>query len=58
MNIPDQPIAMSHQIHTYTELRQQIHHDLQMQHPEWIEPNGYSPKCDFLRRASWNCSRP
>ena len=27
MNIPDQPIAMSHQIHTYTELLQQIHHD-------------------------------
>ena len=41
------PISVSHQIHTYTELRQQIHHDLQMQHPEWIEPNGYSPKCDF-----------
>ena len=27
MNIPDQPIAMSHQIHTYTELQQQIHYD-------------------------------
>jgi len=27
MNIPDQPIAMSPQIHTYTELRQQIHDD-------------------------------
>ena len=25
MNIPDQPIAASHQIHSYTELEQQIH---------------------------------
>ena len=37
---------MSHQIHTYTELRKQIHHDLRMQHPEWVQPNGASPKCD------------
>jgi hypothetical protein len=46
MNIPDQPIAMSHQIHTYTELRQQVHDDLRIQHPEWIQPNGESPICD------------
>ncbi len=46
MNIPDQPIAMSPQIHTYTELRQQIHDDLRIQHPEWIQPNGGSPICD------------
>ena len=46
MNIPDQPIAMSHQIHTYTELQQQIHDDLRIQHPEWVEPNGESPMCD------------
>ena len=46
MNIPDQPIAASRQIHTYTELRQQIHHDLRIQHPEWVEPNGESPLCD------------
>jgi hypothetical protein len=37
---------MSYQIHTYTELRQQIHDDLRMQHPEWIESNGESPMCD------------
>jgi hypothetical protein len=37
---------MSHQIHTYSELRQQIHDDLRMQHPEWIQSNGESPKCD------------
>jgi hypothetical protein len=40
------PIAMSPQIHTYTELRQQIHDDLRIQHPEWIQPNGESPICD------------
>jgi hypothetical protein len=37
---------MYHQIHTYTELQQQIHDDLRIQHPEWIEPNGESPMCD------------
>jgi hypothetical protein len=36
-------MAVPHQIHTYTELRQQIHNDLRIQHPEWIEPNGESP---------------
>jgi hypothetical protein len=37
---------MSHQIHTYTELRQKIHDDLRLQHPEWVQPNGESPICD------------
>ena len=37
---------MSHQIHTYTELQQQIHDDLRIQHPEWIESSGESPTCD------------
>ena len=46
MNIPDQPIATSHQIHTYTELKQQIHEDLRIQHPEWVEPTGACPECD------------
>jgi hypothetical protein len=40
------PMAVSHEIHTYTELRQQIHDDLRIQHPEWVEPNGESPTCD------------
>jgi hypothetical protein len=40
------PIAASHRIHTYTELRQQIHQDLRIQHPEWVQPNGESPMCD------------
>jgi hypothetical protein len=34
------------QIHTYGELRQQIHDDLRLQHPEWVEPDGKSPICD------------
>ncbi len=38
--------AVPHQIHTYGELRQQIHHDLRIQHPEWVQPNGESPICD------------
>ena len=29
------------------QLRQQIHDDLRIQHPEWIEPNGECPECDF-----------
>jgi len=29
------------------ELRQQIHDDLRIQHPEWIEPNGDCPECDL-----------
>ena len=27
------------------ELRQQIHDDLPIQHPEWVEPNGESLMC-------------
>ena len=37
---------MSHQIRTYTELRQKIHDDLRLQHPEWVQPGGESPICD------------
>ena len=40
-------MAVLHKIHTYTELRQQIHNDLRIQHPEWVEPNGESSMCDF-----------
>jgi hypothetical protein len=39
-------MAVPHQIHTYSELRHQIHDDLRIQHPEWVEPNGESPTCD------------
>jgi hypothetical protein len=39
------PIAMSHQTHNYTDLRQQIHNDLRIKYPEWVEPNGESLMC-------------
>jgi len=38
---------MSHQVHTYTELLRQIHDDLRLQHPDWVQSNGESPICDF-----------
>jgi hypothetical protein len=41
-----EPTPLHHQIHTYAELRQQIHDDLRVQHPEWIEPDGKSTMCD------------
>jgi len=34
-------------LNSIAELRQQIHDDLRIQHPEWIEPNGECPECDF-----------
>ncbi len=40
------PVAVSHQIRTYPELQQQIHHDLRIQHPDWIGPDGECPMCD------------
>jgi hypothetical protein len=41
-----EPIVVPHQIHTYTELQQQIHDDLRIQHPEWIKSNAECPMCD------------
>ena len=46
MNTPNRSIAVSSQIHRYTELLQRIHNDLRIQHPEWVAPNGESPICD------------
>ena len=40
------PGAVFQQIHTYTELRRQIHDDLRLQHPNWVQSNGKSPICD------------
>ena len=37
---------MRNEIHSYTELQQQIHDDLRVQHPEWVEANGDCPACD------------
>jgi hypothetical protein len=33
-------------INSYTQLQQQIHHALRVQHPNWVEPNGNCPTCD------------
>jgi hypothetical protein len=41
------PRVTFQRIHTYTELRQQIHNDLRIQHPDWIQPGGESPMCDY-----------
>jgi hypothetical protein len=38
--------GVPHQAHSFGELRQQIHEDLRIQHPEWVQPNGECPKCD------------
>ena len=39
-------MVMVRQVHTYADLRKQMHDELRMQHPEWIQPNGESPMCD------------
>jgi hypothetical protein len=46
MNLLPEPIAISHEIRTYTELQRQIHDDLRIQHPEWVGPNGECRTCD------------
>jgi hypothetical protein len=51
-SVATQPLsaAAAGQIHTYAELQRQIHHDLRLQHPEWVRPNGDSPMCDLYER--------
>lgn len=39
-----------HQIRTYADLQEQLHRDLMMQHPEWIDANGDCPTCDSYDR--------
>src|SRR4029077_2651806 len=55
------PKSVGHPTHTVAELQRQIHDDLRRQHPEWIEPDGESPMCDFyearLRRLLETCAR-
>ena len=38
---------MANQADTYADLVRQIRNDLRFQHPEWIQPNGQSPMCDY-----------
>ena len=52
---------MALQIHTYAALLKQIHCDLRIQHPEWIQQNGKSPMCDSYEarlRDLLDASRP
>lgn len=40
----------SHQIHSYADLQKQLHNDLLVQHPEWIDSDGNCPTCDEYDR--------
>jgi hypothetical protein len=44
--IANECLKMPNEIRSYSELLQQIHDDLRIQHPEWVEPNGDCPICD------------
>jgi hypothetical protein len=44
--IANERLKMPNEIHSYSELQHQIHDDLRVQHPEWVEPNGDCPICD------------
>jgi hypothetical protein len=39
-------ISIADKLDSYTDLLQQIRHDLRLQHPDWIQPNGQCPMCD------------
>jgi hypothetical protein len=55
----NKPMAMSQQVRPYTELRKQIHDDLQIHHPEWVQLNGESPMCDsYEARLVENAKEP
>ncbi len=41
-------------INSIGDLRQQIHNDLRIQHPEWVLPNGESPMCDVYEARLTN----
>ena len=56
MNIPDQSIAMSPQIHTYTSFGNRFTTTCGFNIPNGSSQMA-SPPCVILtRRASWNCS--
>jgi hypothetical protein len=40
-------MMMSEKIRSYQELQELIRRSLRAQHPEWVEPNGESPICNF-----------
>jgi hypothetical protein len=37
----------SDEVRSYMRLQQQIHDALRVQHPDWVEPNGDCPTCEF-----------
>jgi len=39
-------VVASEETRSYTQLQQQIHDALRVQHPEWVEPNGDCPTCE------------
>jgi hypothetical protein len=41
-------------INSIGDLRQQIHNELRIQHPEWVLPNGESPICDAYEARLMN----
>src|SRR4029077_1358128 len=45
------------EVQEYVHLQRQIHDALRKEHPEWVESNGESPMCDFLRSASHGTAR-
>jgi hypothetical protein len=46
LNLLPKPITIFPRIDTYSELQHQIHDDLRVQHPEWVQSNGQAPMCD------------
>jgi hypothetical protein len=42
--------SQSRQIRSYAELQKQLHNDLLVQHPEWIDSDGSCPTCDEYDR--------
>ena len=40
-------VPESHPSASFSALQLQIHDDLRTQHPDWIQPDGECPKCDF-----------
>ena len=41
------PVGGSQPDSTLSALQFQIHNDLRVQHPEWVQPDGECPICDF-----------
>jgi hypothetical protein len=40
------PATSYGEIRSYVQLQHQIHDDLRIQHPEWVQPDGECPMCD------------